>query len=392
MSNKRVVKRSLPKTCGKLPAIGTPALKARRVTRSATARARAARQNELVEKVVVPIFSTGFLRWHEAENLSLVSKASNVAWKDQRDSYHDWSCLLKELNVMNCTNRCRNCEQTIMMKANRSCCDTKKWTLESAKRTPNFVGVVDIIMSLGILNWREKGSIRRINKSCYKIHREQCTCRRIDRTAHIGPYLSYDPRYDDDFEKWSDYRKCRALSKYTTWMIKNLHSFYNFNRVTDPSRLPYGLGGWAWFDIQMVTLQRTCPRRYAFVMNMVSLYIAQGELQRSPPTWYATAFLGERHDPVQGTLYEQCLGAGISEFCLPATNEVLVRFLRTKCYPSMHSRQTLGPLVEKVSIFSPFFSMVPLDARANTQLPGSLEILTEEMIDNMSLHFFCTIS
>jgi hypothetical protein len=175
-------------------------------------------------------------------------------------------------------------------------------------------------------------------------------------------------------------------------MIKNLHSFYSFSGVTDSSRLPYGLGGWAWFEIQMVTLQRACPRRYAFVMNVVSLYIAQGELQRSPPNWYATAFLGERHDPVHSSSYEECLGAGISEFCLPATDDVLTKFLRNKCYPSMESRAILGPLVRSLSIFSPFMDMVPLDVNESAELPRSLENLTEEVIDNMSLHFFCTIS
>jgi hypothetical protein len=324
--------------------------------------------------------------------LGRINRGCRAVWNDQKEGYQDWTGLLKELNSVNCTNRCCNCEQTILLKAGRACCSIEQWNNESAKRTANFHGVVDLIMSSGVLNWREKGGIRRISKSCYKVHKEQCTCPPQARSRLILPFLRHDPRYKDEYEKLTDYRKCLSLSKYTQWMIKNLHSFYNFKNVTDPARLPYGLGGWAWFDIQMVTLQRGCPRRYAFVMNLVSLFIAQGELQRSPPNWYATAFLGQAHDPVGGTSYEECLGSGISEFCLPATDEVLCRFLRTKCYPSTESQTILGPLVARVSIFAPFFKMVPLNATKASRLPQSLETLNDEMIDSMSLHFFCTIS
>jgi hypothetical protein len=393
MSQMKTVKRhTSDNTATGFPLVLEPVVKQRRITRSVTRRVQSDQRAETFERVVGPVLASGYLRWHEAENLGKVNRGCRVAWKDQKELYADWRGLLKELNSMNCTNRCCNCEQTIILKANRSCCSIEKWNKESFKRIPDFQGIVDLVMASGVLNWREKGGIRRISKTCYKIHKEQCTCPPQVRTAHILPFLKHDPRYEDDYEELSDHEKCLALTKYTSWMIQNIHSFYNFRKVTDPACLPYGLGGMPWFDIQMVTLQRGCPRRYAFVMNMVSLYIAQGELQRSPPNWYASAFLGQRHDPGTGSSYEECLGSGISEFCLPATDEVLCRFLWTKCYPSTESQAILGPLVRHVSIFAPFFSMVPLDAKKLTRLPNTLEVLDAEMIDSMSLHFFCTIS
>lgn len=376
----------------KLQAALRPAPKVRRMTRSVAARQRAATRGELFDRMAAPILSSGFLRWYEAENLAMVTKSCHATWREQRESYEGWSDLLRELNVINCTNRCCHCEQVILLKSNRACCTVEKWNDVSAERTPDFLGVIDIIMSNGILNWREKGSIRRICKTCYTIHRDQCTCRQHNRTAFIGPFVGHDPRYRSDFRKLSDYKKCRALVDYTSWMIRNLHSFYDFQKITDPSKLPYGLVEKPWMDIQMLTLQRACPGRYAFVMNLVSLYLAQGELQRSPPTWYATAFLGENHDPVQNPAYEECLGAGISQFCLPATDEVLIRFLRTKCYPPPVAQEKLGPLVSKLSIFAPFFGMVPLDSTKEAKLPPKLEVLSDEMIDNMSFQIFCTIS
>ncbi len=366
--------------------------KSRRVTRSVTAKELATERSELFDRIVDPILSSGYLRWYEAENLSLVTKSCREVWLDQKESYPGWSTLLRELDAMNCTNRCPSCEQIILLKANRNCCTVAKWNAESAKRSSDLHGVIDLLMASGLLTWREKGSIRRISKTCYNVHKQQCTCRLVDRRACLGPFIRHDPRFSDNYEIWSDYQKCLGLYRYTSWMIHNLHSFYNFTRMTDASRLPNGLGEWAWFDIQMVTLQRVCPRRYAFVMNMVSLYIAQGELQRSPPKWYATAFLGERHDPVHGSSYEDSLGAGISEFCLPATDEVMTKFLRTKCYPSEKRHAILGPLARPLSIFAPFMDMVPMNPNERTRLPSSLESLTDEMIDNMSLHFFCTIS
>jgi hypothetical protein len=50
-------------------------------------------------------------------------------------------------------------------------------------------------------------------------------------------------------------------------------------------------------------------------------------------------------------------------------------------------------LYSLLAIFAPFFFMVPLDAKKLTRLPkNTLEIPDDEMIDSMSLHFFCTIS
>lgn len=369
-----------------------PANKCRRITRSEAAREIAIERGAVFEKVVWPLLGSGLLRWHEAENLGLVNKGCQAVWKDQRDTYSDWALLLKELNSMNCTNRCVHCELAVHLKANRKCCSVEKWNIESAKRTADFHGVVDILMSSGVLTWREKGSIRRISKPCYKIHKEHCTCRKTDRAKRLKPFVSLDPRYKEKYDELENYQKCRELVKYQKWMVKNLHSFYNLTDVTDPDRLPDGLVGWPWFDIQLLSLQRTCPRRYAFVMNIVTLYIAQTELQRSPPNWYYTAFLGEEHAPVQGPSFEECLGAGISEYCLPATDKIFINFLRRKCYPCKTTQRILGPLVHDLSIFSPLFSMVPLDAHASPRLPGTLEKLSNEMIDNMSLQFFCTIS
>jgi hypothetical protein len=145
----------------------------------------------------------------------------------------------------------------------------------------------------------------------------------------------------------------------------------------------------------MVTLQRGCPQRYVFVMNLVSLSVAQGELQRCAPLFYATAFLGQRHDPVQQSeSFQAFMGAGISNFCLPATDEMLGKFLREKCYPSIESQQVLGPLLaRRLSIFSPFMDMVSLDDEsARICLPRSLERLTGDVIEAMSMQFFCTVS
>ena len=366
--------------------------KQRRITRSVTRYIYACARADMFERVVGPVMSSGFLRWHEALSLAKVNKGCLAYWKDQKETYQGWKFLLKELNSINCTNRCSNCEQVILLEANRTCCSAVQWSERSAKRKPDFHGVVDLVMSSGFLNWREKGGIRRISKASYKVHKEQCTCLREERSMHIQPYLQHDPRYDLNWDNLSDFKKCQTLVKYTAWLTSNLHSFYNFKKVTDPRSLPYGLGGWNWFDMQMVTLQRGCPRRYSLVMNLVSLFLAQGELQRSPPYWYASAFLGRRHDPVTGASYEECLGSGISEFCLPATDEVLCRFLRTKCYPSAESRAILGPLIHKICIFAPFFKMVPPDSCCSPCMPRGLEVLDDDMIENMSFHFFCTIS
>jgi hypothetical protein len=363
-------------------------------TRSATRAVEAGVRAEVFERIVGPVIASGYLRWYEVLQLGKVSKGTCAAWREQQDSYEGWEDLLGELNTLNCTNRCSSCEQIILLKSSRACCPSERWTEVCAERKPNFHGVLDILMSSGYLTWREKGGVRRISKASYKVHKMQCTCLPHDRTTLVCPFLPYEPRYKSGYDSWSPYRKCKELSTYTAWMVKNLHSFYDLTAsgVTNPDALPYGLGGWAWFDLQMVTLQRTCPRRYSLVMNMVSLFLAQGELQRSPQYWYASAFLGRRHDPVTGASYEECLGSGITEFCLPATDDVLCRFLRNKCYPSQETQEIVGPLVHKISIFSPFFSMVPLDANKRPRMHRGLEVLDDEMIDSMSFHFFCTIS
>ena len=339
--------------------------------------------NVLFDRIVDSVLSSGFLRWYEAESLSQTNKGSRSVWMNLRETYPDWSNLLRELNSKNCSNRCRACEGIVFLKANRKCCSISKWNEESARRTPDFHGVVDLVMSSGVLSCRDEDRIGDVSATCSKIQKEQCNCRLPDHQDYLRPFIKHDPRYADDYDKGSDFLKCQALTRYTSWMIRNLHSFYNFRKVTDPSRLPHGLGGLYWPTNQMEIMERDFPRRNAFVMNMVSLHSAQRELEGSVPNWYATAFLGERHNPGRSINYKESLRDPISKFCLPPKDEVFADFLRTECYPTTESRTVLGPLVRALSIFAPFMDMVPLDETKRVRLPRSLEKLTEDDIKDM---------
>ena len=373
--------------------VAHPAKRPRVLLRSDTARVRAANRALLLETISGPVFSSGYLRWYEAENFGQITKGCRAVWNEQKENYRDWTTLLRELNSKNGTNRCRHCAQDIVLRANRQCCTLDRWNTESAKRTPDFHGIVDLLLTSAFLTWREKGTIDQTSKRCYAIHKQQCTCCMSKQSTHGLPFMGHDPRYADDYDTLTDFRKCQAVATYTSWLIRNLHAFYSFDGVTDPSRLPRGLEEWTWLDTQMVTLQRGCPSRYAFAMNVVSLYIAHEELQRSPPIWFAAAFLGQRYDPSQAPSFQEFLGAGISEFCLPATDEVLAKFLRKKCYPSAERQKVLGPaMARRMSIFSPFMDMVSIDESTRLRLPRSLERMTSEVIEAMNTHFFCTIS
>ena len=74
-----------------------------------------------------------------------------------------------------------------------------------------------------------------------------------------------------------------------------------------------------------------------------------------------------------------------------ATDEMICHFLRTRCYPSSQSQTLLGPLSKQLSVFSPFFHMVPLDESKPTSLPRCLETLNEELINSMSMNLLCSI-
>lgn len=394
-----------------------PSMKHRRLTRSSTRRMKGNAHATLFENALEFVFEGGHLHWYEFMRLRRVSRGCLALWFEKRENAGPWNLILKELNALNGTNKCHRCEQVIRLKNNRNLCfhakhmsksaNSKKgnsihgkkrrkirndvWDEVSAKRTPDFVSCVDIVMSSGVLNWRERGGIRRICKTTYKVHKDYCTCKQpVDRSTSL-PFLEIDPRYQIGYyEDWTDYERCMAMIRYTLSLKKNLHSFYNFRQVTDPDCLPYGLARWNWFDMQMVNLQSNCPKRYAFTMHLVSLFIAQGELQRFPPVWYADAFVGTQHKPYEDSFVES-LASTISEYCLPATDDVICNFLRTRCYPTSQSQTLLGPLSKELSIFSPFFRMVPLDDRKMTNLPKCLETLNEELIDSMSMDLLCSI-
>ena len=317
-----------------------PLMKHRRITRSYARRMQYDTRLNLFEKVLELVFEGGLLHWYEFMRLRGVNKGCLALWHDKKEIAGPWKLILKELNALNGTNKCHRCEQVILLKKNRElcvhmsrCANSNKWCSRngkknsklqnnvwdeaSAKRTPDFLSCVDILMSSGVLNWRERGGIRRICKATYKVHKEQCTCKNpIDRLTSL-PFLKIDPRYQIGYyEDWTDYERCMAMIRYTLFLKHNLHSFYNFHKVTDPDCLPYGLARWNWFDIQMVNLQSNCPKRYAFTMHLVSLFIAQGELQRFPPVWYADAFVGTQHRPYADSFVES-LASTISEHCLP---------------------------------------------------------------------------
>ncbi len=317
-----------------------PSIKHRQITRSHARRMYYDTRAILFEKALEFVFEEGYLHWYELMPLRGISKGCLALWHNKKDIAGPWNLILKELNALNGTNKCHRCEQVILLKNDRDLCvhlsksanscircsrcgkekrkiQTSVWDEVCAKRTPDFVSCVDIIMSSGVLNWRERGGIRRISKAAYKVHREHCTCRHpIDRSTSL-PFLSIDPRHQIGYyEDWTDYERCMAMMRYTLSLKNNLHSFYNFHQVTDPDCLPYGLARWNWFDVLMVNLQSNCPKRYAFIMHLVSLFIAQEELRRFPPVWYADAFVGTQHRPYEESFVES-LASTLFENCLP---------------------------------------------------------------------------
>ncbi|KAL3912669.1 MAG: hypothetical protein SGARI_001035 [Bacillariaceae sp.] len=155
-----------------------PNAKSRRVnTRARARRAKYIVGGAVFETAIQPVVGSGFLHWYDFLSLGGVNRNTRALWLRQRESYGPWKDVLTELNKINCTNKCSRCEQAVTLKVNRSCCDKKQWEEECAKRTPDFVGVVDILMSSGVLTWRQRGGIRRICKATYNVHKEQCTCR-----------------------------------------------------------------------------------------------------------------------------------------------------------------------------------------------------------------------
>ena len=355
----RTRKQTLPQPYSHVTPLSSdePVTKQRRITRSCTRQLQCNAQANLFEKVLELVFEGQHLHWYEFIRLRAVNRSCLAFCYEKREIAGPWKDILKEVNALNGTNKCHRCEQVLLLKSHRNLCVHAKyilddtncssrankiyrderiiiststnhhnkirgggnhiWNRECAKRTPDFVSCVDIIMSSGVLNWRERGGIRRICKATYKIHKEYCTCKHpVDRSTSL-PFLNIDPRNQIGYyEDWTDYERCEAMIRYTLTLKNNLHSFYKFHRVTDPDSLPYGLARWNWFDIQMINLQNNCPKRYAFTMHLVSLFIAQGELQRFPPVWYADAFVGKQHRPYANSFVES-LASTISEYCLP---------------------------------------------------------------------------
>ncbi|KAL3905280.1 MAG: hypothetical protein SGILL_009741 [Bacillariaceae sp.] len=344
------------------------------------------------ETAVQPVVESGYLDWHEFFRLGGVNRSCRAMWLRQRECYGPWKDVLKEINKINCTNKCSRCEQAVLLNSNRSCCDKEQWEDLCGKRTPDFVGCVDILMSSGFLTWRQRGGIRRISKVTYKVHKEQCTCRsnQVNRRAN-KPFLKIDPRFQLDYELWTEYEKCESMIRYTQHLVRNLRSFYNFRKLTDGGKLPYGLAAWDWTDIQAINLQTQCPNRYAFVMNLVSLFMAQGELHRSPPKWYASAFLGSGHN-VYEPEFADSFSSELTDQCLPPTDENLIKFLRSRCYPTNRQQQVLGPVINSLFLFAPLFKMVPLhDRQGPVKMPRNLETLNDQLIDSMSQHMICSI-
>lgn len=425
------LKRSVhPNSQASLSSSIEPVVRQRRMTR---ARARELQDHavaNLFQTVIELVFESRYLNWFEFIQLRAVNRSCLAFWYRKREVAGPWKEILKEINSWNGTNKCHRCEQVLLLQSHRSLCvhkmcdtihrktedknlgngattnstsiDTnhqkkiakqqnRVWDQECAKRKPDFVSCIDILMSNGVLSWRERGGIRRICKATYMVYKRYCTCKHPVDCSTSLPFVNIDPRYRTGYyDSWTDYERCEAMILYTLRLKNNLHAFYNFGKVTNPDSLPYGLARWDWFDIQMVTLQSNCPKRYALIMHIASLFIAQAELRRRPPVWYADAFVGKQHHPYT-TSYVDSLATIISEHCLPATDEVICHFLRTRCYPSSDSQNLLGPLSKQLSIFSPFFDMVPLDKNQPTSLPKSLEILNEELIDSMSMNILCSM-
>jgi len=229
---------------GNTPSLSSiePLMKQRRITRSCARRLKHDARANLFEKVLEFVFEGKYLHWYEFMRLRGVNRGCLALWFERRETAGPWNVILKELNALNGTNKCHRCEQVLLLKSHKNLCVLAKdmpkstnsnksnnrnrkmrgnmnntnntnntnnindqnkkhknqnhvWDHESAKRTPDFVSCVDIIMSSGLLNWRERGGIRRICKGAYKVHKEYCTCKySVDRSTSL-PFLKIDPRY-----------------------------------------------------------------------------------------------------------------------------------------------------------------------------------------------------
>jgi hypothetical protein len=356
-----------------------------------------------LERVLAPVLASGYLTWYETMAVGATNRGCRSIWVQERDtSPFLWRALLKELNGLARTDRCPSCHNPFPLRHDRTCCSTvKRWTDECSQRSPTLVGCADIVLRSKFLTWNQMAvGMKRVCKATYRIHREECRCYLppvletdvpFDRTL-LRPFLELDPRFQPGYDDssgggdWTDYERCQAMARYLTILKGNLLSHYDLARVTDPERLPDGVvpshQGYGGSRANLERRVRSrCPQRYAFLMNIASLYDAQRELQWHPPRAYASAFLGGPYvHPDRDVWARRDVYDTVSVHCMPATDAVLVWFLRTHCYPTRETLAVLGPLAGRLCIFSPFFDMVPPDrdqgGRGPVRLPDGLEIVS----------------
>jgi hypothetical protein len=92
------------------------------------------------------------------------------------------------------------------------------------------------------------------------------------------------------------------------------------------------------------------------MMQLISLAIAEVHGLLNLPYWYKNVYdlhVRENNDKTAMEI--------IDDFMKHGTDHNLVFFLRQLKYPSKKIKELLGPLLNQVSLCSPFFRIVPLD-------------------------------
>lgn len=360
-------------------------------------------QFESLDRVMAPLLRSGYLTWYEAMKLGSVNRNCRVVWIQERETVVDWKTLLTALIDLNHQNGCKECgkrPRVVKPLARLEDCTVREWTKEIFKRTPNFVCCMDIVAQSNFLNSNEKETInsiceaanislcsdplkyRQSNPFPYRqdwaddYEKAEVMIQYLEMMEHSNPFLKlFDPRYQHGYElDWTDYEKFEAMIRYTQIMVHQMHTYLGSDDMFNPHRLPSNLANAIPQKACECVIRlycKDCPKRLAFIRHLSFLHVAQLTILSRLPSWYGTAFLA--HDEIE--LYFR-----LAPFLNPS-NKRLVHALRQYCYPSKEVQEMLGPLLNQVSIYSPFFQMVPMDDSQPVVLQDILEDMTAKMIE-----------
>jgi len=278
----------------------------------------------------------------------------------------------------------------------------KAETLEEEEQEATLFAVLDTVLSRDFLRWYDAKKLQSTSRQCKQMYDVSPRVRDWDRLYEVlrksampsTCYFCSSPDEDREDEEWrcpcgeiaqrlgrkgtafkspSIEKKCERLSTHKARLVSAFRAHFDYQRLNQVVPLDWSVEHHA----KLSSLKETCPRRFAFILNVALHSMAANELKVGVCN-FGEIFLGRNDGEFTlnrlGLFRIAFLEGQLEMALLPGSDGCIEEVLRSELPPH---RDLLGPIYDKTEIMSVFFTGVEHDQIVSVDLEDDTELARE---------------